>query len=123
MSTEHSHHIQALSGTNYTPWAEEMKALLRSKGLCMLVDGRETRPSTAGEEQTKWDLKQDKAAGKLMLNLHPDQRVQQKPGTRCVTYDEFFSIRKRQEESLSPVTARVDQAMSRIQELRPSTSH
>ncbi|KIJ09221.1 hypothetical protein PAXINDRAFT_25082, partial [Paxillus involutus ATCC 200175] len=41
-------------------------------------------------------------------------------GTRFVAYDEFFSIRKRQEESLSAVTARVDQVMSRIQELRPS---
>ncbi|KAF8833329.1 hypothetical protein BDN67DRAFT_870073, partial [Paxillus ammoniavirescens] len=137
-----SHRIQALSGTNYTTWAEEMKALLRSKGLWMLVDGRETRPSAVGEEQTKWDLKQDKAAGQLMLNLHPYQRVhmrehqddpaaawsalkalyvQQKPGTRFVAYDEFCSIRKRQEESLSAVTARVEQAMSRIQELCPST--
>ncbi|KIJ15292.1 hypothetical protein PAXINDRAFT_77406, partial [Paxillus involutus ATCC 200175] len=62
MSTEHSHHIQALSGTNYSTWAKEMKALLRSKGLWMLVNGRETRPSAAGEEQTKWGLKQDKAA-------------------------------------------------------------
>ncbi|KIJ19453.1 hypothetical protein PAXINDRAFT_36378, partial [Paxillus involutus ATCC 200175] len=47
--------------------------------------------------------------------------VQQKPGTHFVAYDELFSIRKRQEESLSAVTARVDQAMSRIQELCPST--
>ncbi|KIJ17299.1 hypothetical protein PAXINDRAFT_73827 [Paxillus involutus ATCC 200175] len=34
--------------------------------------------------------------------------VQQKTGTRFVAYDEFFSIRKHQEESLSAVTARVD---------------
>ncbi|KIJ15291.1 hypothetical protein PAXINDRAFT_60247, partial [Paxillus involutus ATCC 200175] len=76
----------------------------------------------------------------LMLNLHPNQRVhirkhqddpaaawttlkalyvQQKPGTCFMAYDEFFSIRN-QEESLSAVTARVEQAISRIQELRPS---
>ncbi|KIK81009.1 hypothetical protein PAXRUDRAFT_763655, partial [Paxillus rubicundulus Ve08.2h10] len=142
VSIEHSHRIQALSGTNYTTWAEEMKALLRSKGLWMLVDGRETRPSAAGKEQTKWDLEQDKAAGELMLNLHHDQRVhirehqdnpaaawtalkalyvQQKPGTYFVAYDKFFSIWKHQEEFLSAVTARVDQAMSRIQELHPSS--
>ncbi|KAF8834990.1 hypothetical protein BDN67DRAFT_913805, partial [Paxillus ammoniavirescens] len=47
--------------------------------------------------------------------------VQQKPGTCFVAYDEFFSIRKCQEESLSAVTARVEQSMSRIQELHLST--
>ncbi|KIJ18234.1 hypothetical protein PAXINDRAFT_31252, partial [Paxillus involutus ATCC 200175] len=57
-----------LSGTNYSTLAEEMRALLHSKGLWMLVDGRKTRPSAAGEEQIKWDLKQDNAAGGLMLN-------------------------------------------------------
>jgi len=91
-----------------------MKALLRSKGLWRLVDGKEKRPTTGDKEQESWDIKQDKAAGKLMLNLMPDQRVhirasqddptaawkalatlfvQQKASTRFVAYEEFFSIR------------------------------
>ncbi|KIJ70658.1 hypothetical protein HYDPIDRAFT_56565, partial [Hydnomerulius pinastri MD-312] len=45
--------------------------------------------------------------------------VQQKPSMCFATYDEFFSIRKCQDEALPSVAARVKQAMSRIQELHP----
>jgi hypothetical protein len=47
--------------------------------------------------------------------------VQQKASTRFVAYDEFFTIRKRPDESLPALSARVEQAMARIQQLRPST--
>ena len=141
-SDHHSHRISPLIGTNYTTWSEEMKALLRSKGLWRLVDGKDIRPTSAGADQDAWDIKQDKAAGEIMLNIAPDQRihirehqddpnaawdalkalyVQQKAGTRFVAYDEFFSIRKRPDETLTALIARVEQAMARIQELRPST--
>jgi hypothetical protein len=137
---QHNHRIQPLNGNNYTTWSEEMKALLRSKGLWRLVDGKEMRPSTPAKEQEAWDIKQDRAAGELILNLMPDQRVhirdsqddptaawkalaalfvQQKASTRFVAYEEFFSIRKRSDESLPALSARVEQAMARIQELRP----
>jgi len=87
-------------------------------------------------------MKQDKAAGELMLNLMPDQRVhirasqddptitwkalatlvvQQKASTRFVAYEEFFSIRKRSDESLPALSARVKVAMARIQELHPTS--
>jgi hypothetical protein len=66
---QHNHRIQPLNGNNYTIWSEEMKALLRSKGLWRLVDGKEMRPSTPAKEQEAWDIKQDRAAGELMLNL------------------------------------------------------
>ena len=119
-----------------------MKALLHSKGLWRLVDGKDIRPTSAGADQDAWDIKQDKAAGDIMLNIAPDQRihirehqddpnaawdtlkalyVQQKAGTRFVAYDEFFSIRKRPDEMLTALIARVEQAMAHIQELRPST--
>jgi len=76
MASEHqSHHIQALTDTNYTTWSKEMKALLRFKGLWRLVNGKEKRPGTAGTEQDAWDVKQDRAAGKIMLNIVPEQRV------------------------------------------------
>ena len=52
-----------------------MKALFCSKDLWRLVDGKKPRPTTAGPEQTAWDIKQDRAAGELMLNIAPDQRV------------------------------------------------
>jgi hypothetical protein len=137
---QHNHRIQPLNGNNYTTWSEEMKALLCSKGLWRLVDGKETRPSTPAKEQEAWDIKQDRVAGELMLNLMPDKRVhirdsqddptatwkalaalfvQQEASTRFVAYEEFFSIRKRSDESLPALSARVEQAMARIQELCP----
>ena len=78
MSSEHqthSHHIQALTGTNYITWSEEMKALFCFKGLWQLVDGKEPHPTIAGPDQTAWDITQDRAAGELMLNIVPNQRV------------------------------------------------
>ena len=47
--------------------------------------------------------------------------MQQTASTRFVADDEFFTIRKRPEESLPALSARVEQAMARIQQLRPST--
>ena len=77
-----------------------------------------------------------------MLNIAPDQRVhiradqddptkawsalkkvfiQQKASSRFVAYDEFFSIRKRPEESLPALAARVKESMLRIKDLRSSS--
>jgi len=75
VSESQIHRIQPLNGNNYTTWSEEMKALLCSKGLWCLVNGKEKRPTTGDKEQESWDIKQDKAAGELMLNLMPDQGV------------------------------------------------
>jgi len=115
VSEPHNHRIQPLNGNNYTTWSEEIKALLHSKGLWHLINGKERCPTTGDKEQEAWNIKQDRAAGKLMLNLMPDQRVhirasqddptaawkalvtlfvQQKASTRFVAYEEFFSIRK-----------------------------
>ena len=47
--------------------------------------------------------------------------MQQKASTCSVTYDKFFTIRKRPEESLPALSARVEQAMARIQQLHPTT--
>jgi len=119
-----------------------MKALLHSKGLWHLVDGKEKCPTTGDKEQESWDIKQDKAVGELMLNLMPDQQVhiqalqddptaalnalamlfvQQKASTCFIAYEEFFSIRKCSDKSLLALSARVELAMARIQELHPTS--
>ena len=106
------------------------------------MDGKEPQPTTAGPDQTAWDIKQDRAAGELMLNIAPNQRVhiradqddptkawsalktvfvQQKASSRFVAYDEFFSIRKRPEESLPALAARVEKSMLRIKDLHSSS--
>ena len=95
-----------------------MKALFYFKGLWWLVDGKEPHPTTADPEQTAWDIKQNKAAGELMLNIAPDQQVhiqvdqddltktwdvlkavfvQQKVSSHFIAYNKFFSIRKHPE--------------------------
>ncbi|EIW81266.1 hypothetical protein CONPUDRAFT_30249, partial [Coniophora puteana RWD-64-598 SS2] len=87
-----------------------------------------------------WDTRQEKAAGELMLSLSEEQRIhvkgkeddptamwdalqavhQQKiPGTRFNAFDDFFALRKRPEESLSSLIARVDTLYARIKDLRP----
>jgi len=37
------------------------------------VDGKEKRPGTAGTKQDAWNVKQDRAAGEIMLNIMPEQ--------------------------------------------------
>lgn len=133
-----------LTEANYSTWKGEMKAYLRTKGLWLLVSGKESRPpASEPEEQAKWDQKQDKAAGELFLHCSADQRlhfedvqddpvkiwttlesthVQQLPATRFNAWDDFFTIRKRPDESLSTLIARIEEGMAKIQRLRPQDS-
>ena len=72
-----------------------MKALLPSKGLWCLVNGKEKRPTSGDKEQVAWDVKQDKAAGELILNIVPDQRVhiqahQDNPTTAWTTLQSLY---------------------------------
>ena len=41
------------------------------------------------------------------------------PGARFNAWDDFFSIRKKQDGSLTSLIARIEDSMSRIQQLRP----
>lgn len=145
MAEEHSHSsttVSKLTSTNYNTWKGEMKAFLRTKGLWTIVSGTEKHPDDSKlEAQTKWDLRADKAAGELYLALSSEQRthvdavqddpvqiwstlasihLQQRPGARFNAWDDFFSIRKQPDESLSSLIARIEDSMSRIQELRPT---
>ena len=47
--------------------------------------------------------------------------VQQKASTCFIAYEEFFSIRKCSDKSLLALSARVELAMARIQELHPTS--
>ncbi|KDR65192.1 hypothetical protein GALMADRAFT_23159, partial [Galerina marginata CBS 339.88] len=87
-----------------------------------------------------WLDKADKASGQIYLMVEPDQRIhfngitddpvkmwealkavhlQKRPGNRFNAYDDLFSIRKGEEESLQTLINRVDEAICRIQDLRP----
>jgi len=132
--------VTKLTSTNYATWKGEMKAYLRVKGLWLLVNGTETRHATDSDAQAKWDVKADNTAGELYLACSVEQRMhidavqdtpvqiwttlasihlQQRPGARFNAWDDFFSIWKQLDESLSTLIAWIEDGMSKIKELRP----
>ncbi|EGN93621.1 hypothetical protein SERLA73DRAFT_145285, partial [Serpula lacrymans var. lacrymans S7.3] len=46
--------------------------------------------------------------------------VSKKPGMRFNAYDDFFSIRKKEDKSLQSLMTRIDEGMHQIQNLRPT---
>src|SRR4051812_679041 len=132
--------VKPLSNSNYTEWCGEMKAWLMRNGLWRLVSGKETKPSDPKEGE-KWEIKEEKAAGEIYLLVESDQRVHfrgheenpikmwalleaahlsKKPGARFNAYDDLFSIRKQDDESLVDLGTRIEKAMQAIQNLRPA---
>jgi hypothetical protein len=138
-----SNSVSKLTSSNYATWKGEMKAYLRVKGLLLLVNSSETRPTSDADLQAKWDVKADKAAGELYLACSVEQRMhidavqddpvmiwstlasihlQQRPGAQFNAWDDFFSIRKQPDESLSTLIARIEDGLSKIKELHPNDS-
>ncbi len=129
-----------------------MQAYLRSQGVWRIVSGDSKAPklsSTPTEAQEAaldaWNLKSDKAAGYIFLAVEDNQKVhfasisddpvkmwaalaavhlQKRPGARFNAYDDLFSIRKQEDESLQSLMNRVDTLFtgSRIFGLRTSLS-
>ncbi|KIM66592.1 hypothetical protein SCLCIDRAFT_21732 [Scleroderma citrinum Foug A] len=108
-----------LCSSNYSTWKGEMKAFLRTKGLWTIVSGAEKRPDDSKADlQAKWDLRADKAAGQLYLLLSAEQRthidaVQDDPAQIWST------LEKKQDESLTSLITRIEDSMSKIQQLHP----
>src|ERR1700678_1768290 len=131
-----------LNNTNYKSWSGDIQAWLMSKELWMLVDGQEPCPPSSDAESTiKWQKRAQKAAGELYLSVEQDQKshfhgmlsdpiriwttlrdvhMSKKPGARFNAYDDLFCIRKRPNESLQSLCARIDVSMQHIQDLRPT---
>jgi hypothetical protein len=142
---------EKLGASNYTTWAQDVLAWLGTQQLKRLVLGKQLAPSpadpnrlTADEKAAveAWEDKSEKAAGRIITLIKPDQRVHIKgmednpvkmwerletvhvvkqAGARFDSYDSFFSIRKKEDESLVALTTRSDGAMQTIQSLRPNT--
>ena len=109
-------------------------------GLWKLVSGRWPQPTDDEDDLLKWETKAEKAAGEIYLLVESDQRVHfrgheddpikmwqlleaahlsKKPGARFNAYDNLFSIRKQDSESLVDMGVRIEKAMQAIQNLRP----
>ncbi|KIM38778.1 hypothetical protein M413DRAFT_50033, partial [Hebeloma cylindrosporum] len=108
--------------------------------LWRLVSGRDPKPEK-GDDLIKWEARAEKAAGEIYLLVENDQRVHfrgfeedpiqiwklleaahlsKKPGARFNAYDDLFSIRKQDDESLVDLGVRIEKAMQTIQNLRPA---
>jgi hypothetical protein len=105
-----------------------------------IVSGKIQKPSSDDDKIATWETKEAKAAGWIFLLVDDSQKIhiqdcnedcvkmwemlvsvhlQKKPGARFNTYDDLFSIRKQEDESLSNLMNRVNGAMRRIKDLRP----
>jgi hypothetical protein len=135
-----------LGPNNYPTWSGEMEAWLRATMLWRLVSESSkspTMPTAVTEAATarleNWQDKEDKAAGWIFLMVEPEQRVHlesiksdpvamwkklnevhmvKRAGARFNAYDDLFSIRKQEEESLQSLTNRIDSASRTIINLR-----
>ena len=147
MTSSKGPEIQKLGSSNYNQWSGEMQAWLRAQALWSIVSGQKKCPQASSnkeaeiEQQEAWQEKADRAAGWIYLMVEPSQTVhlkgkdgdpvamwealrsvhlQQKPGARFNAYDDLFSIRKLEEESLQSLANRVDAAMQHIKNLSPA---
>src|SRR5215510_3977976 len=142
MASDHRSLFPKLGESNYSSWVGNMRVHLMTKEVWSLVKGEETQPSPSEPKELKiWRLNRDIAAGEIYLSLEPSQLVhiknleedpvqmwkklesvhlQKRPVTRFNAYDALFSIRKEDNESLSSLMSRVDEAMQHVQDLRPS---
>ena len=147
-SSNSSPNFAKLNSTNYPTWAGNMEAWFHSSGVWRIVNGQNKQPTMSTpptENETlaleAWEMKSDKAAGWLFLMVEDDQKVhfneirdnpvdmwaalqaihlQKRPGHRFNAYDDLFSIRKQEDESLQSLMNRVEATLRRIQDLRPS---
>ncbi len=127
---------------------EKCKHIFAPRAFWRIVSGDSKQPtlsSTPTETQVAafdaWQLKSDKAAGYIYLAVEDNQKVhfanisddpvkmcdypciytpsRSVLGARFNAYDDLFSIRKLEDESLQSLMNRVDTAIHRIQDLRP----
>src|SRR5260221_11721953 len=74
--TSSSPSIAPLSNSNYPQWAMEMKAWLVTKGLWMLVSGKEKAPEPSKVAGLlNWKMRSLKAAGGLFLAVQQEQKI------------------------------------------------
>ena len=116
-----------------------MKSALQALGVWRVVTGEKAQPTDSAELE-RYQEQWDKAAGTLKLKVEHGQEthyegyednpmqiwihleaahVSKKPAMRFNAYLDLFSIRKRDDETLSSVMIRIDQAMQQIRNLRP----
>ncbi|KZS87410.1 hypothetical protein SISNIDRAFT_419599, partial [Sistotremastrum niveocremeum HHB9708] len=111
------------------------------KEVWSIVNGDSVQPTADDKKELlEWKTKRGKAAGLIFSNLESDQRVHvkgfeedpvqmwallksvhklQRPTTRFNAYSSLFSIVKEENESLSKLITRVEDALNSCKDTRP----
>ena len=134
--------IAKLTRSTYASWKPRMLAILMQKGYWGVVSGKLTRD--AAKDELAFDSHCEIASGLIFLNVDEEmQRIvtdllekgdavgmwkaleeeclSKRPGARFNAYDDLFSIRKQEGESLTSLSGRVANAVRTIRDLRPSS--
>ncbi|THH04794.1 hypothetical protein EW145_g5256 [Phellinidium pouzarii] len=130
-----------LGESNYPTWEYDMRAALQVKKLWRLTSGNESKPSSPPEKVELWEEKAEQAAGLIYQKLKHGMQIlvqkymddpikmwgelekmqhQDNPASRFIAYDQFFSITKKEDESLTALTARVEDALHKMRNSRNS---
>ena len=115
-----------LNEHNYHSWKFDIQALLQRNGTWGVVSGRQERPESPGEPQDAWDAKSDNAAGTIYSQVEPKVQTlireylddapdmwaklktlyaQDNAASRFLILDQFLSISKSEDESLTALCA------------------
>ena len=128
-----------LNEHNYHSWKFDIQALLQRNGTWGVVSGRQERPESPGEPQDAWDAKSDNAAGTIYSQVEPKVQTlireylddapemwsqlktlyaQDNAASRFLIVDEFLSISKQTDESLTSLCARVEDSLQKVRSAR-----
>ena len=129
-----------LGERNYPKWRLDTIALLMYKGCWRLVNGTWPQPADpAADDWEEWFEKRDQASGIIWASLEDSVKplVQQNienpivmwaqlatlyaiesPASRFIAYDELFSITLQENETLTGLIARVENAVQHVKMLR-----
>ena len=132
-----------LSEHNYHSWKFDMQALLIRTSGWLVVDGILTEPSNrATSEWKEWAISNMNAAGLIYSHVDPSiqplirdnlgnassmwstlesQYSKDNAASRFLAYDEFLSISKQQDESLTSLVARVEDTLQKLRSSRSET--
>ena len=130
-----------LGENNYPSWKFDMQAALQSKKTWRLVSGRETRPVDPALGAA-WEERAEQAAGTIYQKLdrsmqiqvqeHMDDPVkmwnklqsihqQDNPASRFIAFDNLLSITKGEDESLTSLLTRAEDALNALRNTHNST--
>lgn len=130
-----------LGENNYPTWKFNMQAALQSKKVWCLVDGRETRPADPALALA-WDERAEQASGFIYQKLERSMQIQvqefmddpvkmwnklqlihqqDNPASRFIAFDNLLSINKGEDESLTSLLTRAEEALNALRNTHSTT--